>query len=136
MASVQENVQVSGKSSPSNGEKSAQACAESKNAPPTSSRLPDWVLINLRSPRSLKLLLRCWMASWASYIIILPRRSLTELGARCVFSLYLKFSYIPSQWLLCIASKHVLPTQPPGTVISHSKIVLIWITQILNTPCL
>ena len=49
--------------------------------------LPTWVVTNLRSSRSRKVWLRCWVASFAAYIILLPNASLRELGNACVLSL-------------------------------------------------
>lgn len=42
--------------------------------------LPPWVLLNLRSSKSLKMLGRCWVASWLCYVILLPQQSLNVLG--------------------------------------------------------
>lgn len=42
--------------------------------------LPTWAVTNLRSPRSRKIWLRCWIASWVAYVILLPNASLRELG--------------------------------------------------------
>lgn len=48
-------------------------------------RLPPWVTTNLLSSRSRKTWLRCWLASWVCYVIILPNASLKVLGNACVF---------------------------------------------------
>lgn len=42
--------------------------------------LPIWVSKNLRSKRSMKLLIRCWLVSWAALILLLPHKSLNTLG--------------------------------------------------------
>ncbi|KAH9950803.1 hypothetical protein B0H21DRAFT_721769 [Amylocystis lapponica] len=49
--------------------------------------LPPWITTNLRSRKSWKLLLRCWLASWISFIIILPQKSLATLGQAAFFAL-------------------------------------------------
>lgn len=43
-------------------------------------RLPLWMANNLRSKKSWKVLLRCWVASWACFVIMLPIKSLKVLG--------------------------------------------------------
>lgn len=42
--------------------------------------LPEWVSTNLRKPKSWKMLLRCWIASWVAFIILLPDKSVETLG--------------------------------------------------------
>lgn len=41
---------------------------------------PRWVSTNLRSPSSWKLLARCWLASWAAFLIMVPQPSLRVVG--------------------------------------------------------
>jgi hypothetical protein len=43
-------------------------------------KLPSWVSANLRSGKSWKLLFRCWIACFVSFIILLPNKSLQTLG--------------------------------------------------------
>ena len=43
-------------------------------------KLPPWIANNLRSKKSLKVLFRCWLASWACFVIMLPMKSLAQLG--------------------------------------------------------
>ncbi|PCH37055.1 hypothetical protein WOLCODRAFT_140699 [Wolfiporia cocos MD-104 SS10] len=50
-------------------------------------KLPAWVSTNLRSRRSWKTLVRCWIASWVSFVIILPDKSLRTLGNAAFFAL-------------------------------------------------
>jgi hypothetical protein len=50
--------------------------------------LPKWVSTNLRSPRSRKLWFRCWIASWAAFILIVPAGSSVALGATWVYFIY------------------------------------------------
>lgn len=47
-------------------------------------RFPTWVSTNIRSKQSRKLLLRCWLASWAAFVIMLPNTMLRTLGNACV----------------------------------------------------
>ncbi|KZT34658.1 hypothetical protein SISSUDRAFT_1052456 [Sistotremastrum suecicum HHB10207 ss-3] len=47
--------------------------------------VPDWVMRNLKSPASWKLLLRCWIASWASFVLILPNKTLKIYGNAAFF---------------------------------------------------
>lgn len=61
----------------------------SKSQTPTTSRsfasyIPPWVITNIKNTRSLKTLLRCWLAGWIGFVIILPNTSLNTLGASCV----------------------------------------------------
>ncbi|TFY63497.1 hypothetical protein EVJ58_g3215 [Rhodofomes roseus] len=49
--------------------------------------LPPWISSNLRSTRSWKMLVRCWVASWAAFIILLPHASLSTLGNTAFFTL-------------------------------------------------
>jgi hypothetical protein len=42
--------------------------------------LPPWVSTNLRSPNSWKLLARCWLGSWAAFLLLIPHASLNILG--------------------------------------------------------
>ncbi|KAI0946571.1 hypothetical protein AcW1_010001 [Taiwanofungus camphoratus] len=50
-------------------------------------KLPTWISSNLRSQKSLKLLARCWIASWVSFIILLPNKSVRTLGNAAFFTL-------------------------------------------------
>ena len=48
--------------------------------------LPPWVSTNLRSPNSWKLLARCWLSSWAAFLLLIPQPSLNILGNTYVAS--------------------------------------------------
>jgi hypothetical protein len=48
--------------------------------------LPPWASTNLRSAKSWKLLARCWLASWAAFVILMPQASLNILGNTYVAS--------------------------------------------------
>ena len=48
------------------------------------SKLPPWVTANVQSKKSLKVLFRCWLASWVAFILMLPQNSLTVMGNACV----------------------------------------------------
>ncbi|KAI0339296.1 hypothetical protein BDW22DRAFT_1409168 [Trametopsis cervina] len=50
-------------------------------------KLPPWITTNLKSRRSQKTWLRCWIASWAAYILLLPNASLRVLGNAAFFGL-------------------------------------------------
>lgn len=43
-------------------------------------KLPPWMGNALRSKRQWKILVRCWVASWAAYILLMPDKSLRTLG--------------------------------------------------------
>ena len=42
--------------------------------------LPPWVTAALTNPRAWKTLARCWLASWATFLLLLPHNSLKALG--------------------------------------------------------
>jgi len=42
--------------------------------------LPPWVATNIRSKQSLRMLFRCWLASWAAFVLILPEKTLKTMG--------------------------------------------------------
>jgi hypothetical protein len=42
--------------------------------------LPPWVATNIRSKQSLRMLFRCWLASWAAFILLLPEKTLKTMG--------------------------------------------------------
>ena len=85
-------------------------------------RLPPWVSSNLRSPRSRKIWLRCWIASWVAYLIMLPHASLKVLGNACVFEVQgrveLLFANNTMQCLLRISRKLHDPGEPSCAVVS------------------
>ncbi|THH16060.1 hypothetical protein EW146_g4511 [Bondarzewia mesenterica] len=58
--------------------------------------LPSWVSSNLRSAKSWKLLFKCWLASWAAFILILPNKSLNAMGNAAFFALLSSFFLPPS----------------------------------------
>ena len=45
---------------------------------------PPWVATNIRSTESRKMLLRCWLGSWAALVLMLPDKSLKTMGNSCV----------------------------------------------------
>ncbi|KDQ52244.1 hypothetical protein JAAARDRAFT_184405 [Jaapia argillacea MUCL 33604] len=59
-------------------------------------RLPPWVSTNLRSTKSLKLLFRCWLASWVAFIIMLPQKSLSALGQAAFFAMLVSIMLPPN----------------------------------------
>ncbi|KZT02812.1 uncharacterized protein LAESUDRAFT_729774 [Laetiporus sulphureus 93-53] len=50
-------------------------------------QMPTWVSSNLRSRKSWKMLVRCCVASWVSFIILLPSKSLQAMGNAAFFGL-------------------------------------------------
>lgn len=52
----------------------------SKGGPGLSQYVPPWVADNVRNPASWKIIFRCWLASWAAFILLLPTKNLTLLG--------------------------------------------------------
>ncbi|KAG7095005.1 hypothetical protein E1B28_005799 [Marasmius oreades] len=48
--------------------------------------VPSWITTNCTSPRSLKVFLRCWLASWVGFVVILPNASLNTLGTSAFFT--------------------------------------------------
>ncbi|KAI5117073.1 hypothetical protein M0805_007950 [Coniferiporia weirii] len=60
--------------------------------------LPPWVSANLRAKRSWKTLARCWLATWAAFVLILPDKSLRTLGNASFFC--------------CLSSLMVPPNMP------------------------
>lgn len=67
-------------------EKVSQAAPRSgaSKAPKANSKMPDWIAKGI-SPRGLKMLLRCWVATWVTFILIFPQRSLETLGQAAFF---------------------------------------------------
>ncbi|KAF8921505.1 hypothetical protein CPB85DRAFT_1210427 [Mucidula mucida] len=62
--------------------------------------MPEWVTKSIRSKRNLRVLLRCSVACWAAYVIILPNASLRKMGTLAFFSLLTSLflpPYIPVQ---------------------------------------
>jgi len=45
---------------------------------------PSWIATNIRSTQSRKVLLRCWLACWVAFILILPNKTLKTMGNACV----------------------------------------------------
>ncbi|KAJ6610792.1 hypothetical protein B0H10DRAFT_2059028 [Mycena sp. CBHHK59/15] len=69
--------------------------------------LPTWVSVPLQSPKAGKMLFRCWIASCASFIILLPNASLRTVGTTSFFailcSLFLP-PYLPVQLSIFLLS--------------------------------
>ncbi|KAI0070747.1 hypothetical protein K474DRAFT_1631398 [Panus rudis PR-1116 ss-1] len=73
-----------------NGTSHEGGTAGTSNSPKPNSlwdKLPSWISTNLRSRRSWKLFLRCWIASWVCFVILLPNKSLSVLGNAAFFAL-------------------------------------------------
>ncbi|KAG8931810.1 hypothetical protein FRC02_002104 [Tulasnella sp. 418] len=49
-------------------------------------KIPPWITRNLANTKSWKLLVRCWVASWATVVLLLPNRSLHALGNAAFFA--------------------------------------------------
>lgn len=71
---------------------SQQPRAEPKKA----SKMPAWIVDNLKSARSLRILARCWVASWAAFVLMIPGPSLRVLGQAAFFSCMLTLMVPPS----------------------------------------
>ncbi|GJE92380.1 fusaric acid resistance protein-like domain containing protein [Phanerochaete sordida] len=109
-----------------NGEKAAGRTSDSVRQPSLSApepaatskqplldrlHLPAWVVTNLRSPRSRKVWLRCWVASFAAYVILLPNASLRELGNAAFFTILASFmvpANLPVQLFLFVLTTMVV----------------------------
>ncbi|KAH9919970.1 uncharacterized protein BXZ73DRAFT_104789 [Epithele typhae] len=59
-------------------------------------KLPPWIITNLRSAKSRKMLLRCWLASWCAFILIIPEKSLATLGSTAFFALLVSMLLPPN----------------------------------------
>lgn len=97
-------------------DKDASSSSEEKH-PPTehvkakkASRLPEWIASNLKSVRSLKVLARCWLASWAGLILLLPQPSLEVLGQAAFFTMLLTF---------------ILPANMPASIFVFANLTLV-----------
>ncbi|KAK7062721.1 hypothetical protein VNI00_000209 [Paramarasmius palmivorus] len=98
MQSEKDNQQTHTSGSPSSD---SETKGEEPNTAGASTRqggfqLPPWLLTNLKSPRSLKVFFRCWLASWVSFVIILPNASLRALGTSAFFSILTSFFLPPN----------------------------------------
>ncbi|KAK7451262.1 hypothetical protein VKT23_012602 [Stygiomarasmius scandens] len=60
------------------------------------SYIPPWVTTNLTNQRSLKTFLRCWLAAWVGFVILLPHKSLNTLGASAFFTMLSAFFLPPN----------------------------------------
>ncbi|KAK7002342.1 hypothetical protein R3P38DRAFT_2729656 [Favolaschia claudopus] len=78
-----------------------------KLKPSRSSFLPLWIARPLKSPKAWKVLLRCWVAVFASFVILLPNASLRTVGTTSFFailaSLFLP-PYLPVQLTIFLLS--------------------------------
>lgn len=80
--------------------------------------LPDWASRAVAQPRSWKLFLRCWVATWVCFILILPQRTLEALGTAYALAILVtyRFSNTVLQVVLCIygvfyaATKYGIPS--------------------------
>lgn len=66
-------------------EQSGQTEPTQPKGKPKTSSLPDWITANIKKPRSLKDLAKCWLASWVCILLLLPERSLQTLGQAAFF---------------------------------------------------
>ncbi|KAA1472661.1 hypothetical protein DENSPDRAFT_872334 [Dentipellis sp. KUC8613] len=58
--------------------------------------VPDWVATNVQSKKSWKMVFKCWLATWAALILLLPHASLQVMGNAAFFSLLCAFFLPPS----------------------------------------
>jgi hypothetical protein len=67
--------------------------SEKQQQPPaekqTPTRIPLWISSNITNTRSLKVLFRCWLATWSCLILILPNDSLQTIGQAAFFAMIL-----------------------------------------------
>ncbi|TBU59289.1 hypothetical protein BD310DRAFT_976680 [Dichomitus squalens] len=86
----------------SGSEKDVKDASPNGHTPPPPQRrsiwdkLPPWVSTNLRSKKSWKVFLRCWVASWVSFVIMLPDKSLQQLGNTAFFAVLLSIMLPPN----------------------------------------
>ncbi|KAF8206811.1 hypothetical protein K438DRAFT_1816457 [Mycena galopus ATCC 62051] len=94
----------------------SHSAADARTAPTIKSRffvefLPLWVAGPLKSPKAWKVLLRCWIAVFASFVILLPNASLRTVGTTSFFailaSLFLP-PYLPVQLTIFLLSTLML----------------------------
>lgn len=68
------------------------------------SAIPPWIMDNIKNPHSLKMLFRCWVASWVCIILLLPDRSLQTLGQAaffvCMVTVFLPANLPVFPWLI------------------------------------
>ncbi|KAJ6556814.1 hypothetical protein DFH09DRAFT_987191 [Mycena vulgaris] len=90
-----------------------KSVAPTAPAPPRAlfSFLPVWVSGPLKSPQAWKVLLRCWIAVFASFVILLPNASLHTLGTTAFFALLTSLflpPYFPVQLTIFLLSTLML----------------------------
>ncbi|TKY86957.1 hypothetical protein EX895_003634 [Sporisorium graminicola] len=79
-SSARETSQNGGVAAPPK-EKRDQQTAKAKK----SSKLPSWIKDNLTSARSWRIVARCWVATWANFVLMIPGPSLRVLGQAAFF---------------------------------------------------
>ncbi|EST06750.2 protein of unknown function DUF2422 [Kalmanozyma brasiliensis GHG001] len=69
-----------------------------KNVKPAKSpsKIPSWIKSNITSARSLRILARCWVATWANFLLMIPGPSLRVLGQAAFFGCMLTLMIPPS----------------------------------------
>ncbi|CBQ71419.1 conserved hypothetical protein [Sporisorium reilianum SRZ2] len=60
------------------------------------SKVPSWLKDNLTSARSWRIVARCWVATWANFVLMLPGPSLRVLGQAAFFGCMLTLMIPPS----------------------------------------
>lgn len=80
-------------------------------------KLPPWISNNLRSKRQWKMLVRCWVATWAAFILLLPNNSLQVLGNAYVLLDFWRRGvpsnpHVNSAFFAPLASLMVVPNMP------------------------
>ncbi|KAJ6538107.1 hypothetical protein B0H19DRAFT_1079182 [Mycena capillaripes] len=74
---------------------------------PSRSFVPLWVSGPLKTPKAWKILLRCWIASFAAFVILLPDASLRTVGTAGFFTLLTSLflpPYLPVQLTIFLLS--------------------------------
>ncbi|QRV93943.1 hypothetical protein RhiJN_21961 [Ceratobasidium sp. AG-Ba] len=74
--------------------------AESNNmAPKPKNFIPEWITKAASQKRSWKLLVRCWVASWVCFVLILPDKTLRAMGNAAFFASIAGFILPPNMAL-------------------------------------
>ncbi|KAJ1304398.1 hypothetical protein OPQ81_005547 [Rhizoctonia solani] len=65
----------------------------------TMNLIPEWASRAASKPRSWKILVRCWVASWVCFILILPNKTLSAMGNAAFFAAIASFIAPPAMAL-------------------------------------
>lgn len=76
--------------------KSKTGSSNNGNPAKKPSKFPSWIKDNITSARSLRILARCWVATWANFLLMIPGPSLRVLGQAAFFGCMLTLMIPPS----------------------------------------